>query len=254
MTLINRRNALNDFVIGCTHFGHRGICFHTNRLPWICDNPDYDTAKPYDFKKNNPKTINLKKHDEDLKSNWNSMVGRKDRIFILGDFAWKDHLQYILGLNGQKIFVSGNHDKMKQMSLSHFKEVHEIGCRKRVQEQDVTFSHYAMRSWASSCYGSWMLYSHSHGRMPEFDNMFSFDCGVDIWGYAPAPWNAIVEKMRLVQEKIDLAGGRFVDGEFAAKGVYDKDPDQRKLDTRAKNKQIMISLGYPINEVMWPTT
>jgi hypothetical protein len=82
--------------------------------------------------------------------------------------------------------------------------------------------------------------------------MFSFDCGVDVWGYAPVPWNAIVDKMRLIQEKIDSEGGKFVDGETKATGVYDKDPEQRKLDTRAKNKTIMESLGYVLDEKMWP--
>lgn len=245
---------MNDYVIGCTHFGHRGVCFHTNRLPWLYENPEYNPDIPFHFKKNNPMEVNLTQHDEDLRDNWNSVVTRKDRIFILGDFAWNNHAKYITSLNGQKVFITGNHDEMNQIAKSHFREVHEMGCRKRVQKQDVTFSHYAMRSWASSCHGSWMLYSHSHGRMPEFDNMFSFDCGVDVWGYAPVPWEAVVEKMRLIQEKIDLAGGRFVDGEFQAKGIYDKDPEQRKLDTRAKNKTIMESLGYPINEIMWPTT
>ncbi len=243
---------MEDFVTGCTHFGHGTIAFHANRVPWIYDNPDFDSNKPFHFKTNNSKKVNIEEHDERLISNWNSVVGRRDRIFILGDFAWKNHAKYILGLNGYKIFITGNHDKMNQNALMHFKEVHEMGCRKKIQKQDVTFCHYAMRSWASSCWGSWMLYSHSHGRMPEFNNMFSFDCGVDVWGYAPVPWNAIVDKMRLIQEKIDSEGGKFVDGETKATGVYDKDPEQRKLDTRAKNKTIMESLGYVLDEKMWP--
>jgi len=242
---------MEDVVTGCTHFGHRGIYFHANRAPWIYDNPDYDPNKPNHFKFNNPNTVNLKRHDEEIMDNWNSMVGKNDRIFILGDFAWQNHIKYILKLNGKKIFITGNHDKMNQNALNSFKEVHEMGCRKKVQKQDVTFSHYAMRSWASSCHGSWMIYSHSHGRMPEFENMFSCDAGVDVWGYAPAPWVAIIEKMKIIESNIEKAGGRFVDGEFAAKGMYAKDPEQRKLETRAKNKKIMESLGYTINETMW---
>jgi len=84
-------------------------------------------------------------------------------------------------------------------------------------------------------------------------NMFSFDVGIDVWGYAPVPWDAIVEKKKRIHDKIDAVGGRFVDGEFKASGVYDKDPDQRMLDTRSKNKEIMQHLGYDIDERMWPT-
>jgi len=244
---------LNDFVTGCPHFGHIGICIHANRVPWIYDNPEYNPNTPFNFKYNNPKSVNIKQHDEDIMDNWNSVVGKKDRIFILGDFAWKDHIKYICRLNGQKVFITGNHDEMNQKALNCFKEVHEMGCRKKVQKQDVTFCHYGMRTWASSCHGSWMLYSHSHGRLPEFENMFSFDCGVDVWGYAPVPWEAIVKKMSIIQDNINKVGGKYVDGEFSAKGEYSKDPDQRKLDYRAKNKKIMESIGSIIDEKMWHT-
>ena len=241
------------FISGCLHFDHYGVAIHANRTPWVYPNPNYNPESPKHFKNNNPWAVNLEQHNEDLIDNWNKMVPKKARTIILGDFAWKDHKKFIQALNGKKILVTGNHDKMNQDALRHFTEVHEMGCRKRIEGQDVTFCHYAMRSWASSCWGSWQIYSHSHGRMPEFDNMFSCDGGTDVWGFAPAPWGAFVEKMKRIQDKIDAAGGRFVDGEFKASGYYDKDPNQRMLGTRAKNKEIMQYLGYDIDERMWPT-
>ena len=142
-------------------------------------------------------------------------------------------------------------DVMDRGCYQMLEGVYEMGARKRVQGQDVTFCHYAMRSWASSCHGAFELYGHSHGRMPEFDNMYSFDVGVDVWGYAPVPWSAIVLKMQKIKEKIEKRGEYSVDGESLVKGTYSKDADERVREIRARNKQIIIEAGYPINEHMW---
>jgi len=144
-------------------------------------------------------------------------------------------------------------DQMSRECLNLFDNVHELGYRTSIQKQDVTFCHYKMASYASSCHGAWHIFGHSHGRMPEFNNVLSCDAGVDIWGYSPVPWCAIVKKM---QQKIDWIkeNGRYpVDGENKAEGQYSKDFDQRVLDTRAQNKEIIRSLGYPIDDKMWPT-
>lgn len=226
-------------------------------MPWIHPNPNYDLDKPRHFKYNNPWAVDIKAHDQDIIANINNLYSKKDTLYILGDFAYQNHARYINMIKPKLVLIKGNHDKASQNVYKLFSEVHEMGCRKIFSDNgkktDVTLCHYGMKTWASSCHGSMSLYGHSHGRLPEFDNMFSFDVGVDVWGYAPVPWDAIVEKMKRIQDKIDAAGGRFVDGEFKASGIYDKDPNQRMLDIRAYNKEIMRYLGYDIDERMWPT-
>ena len=311
----------NDFIVSDSHFGHYNICLHTNRQPWIYDNPDYDPKKEYHFKYNNPKAVHLKSHDEALIENWNKIVPVKNsRVIILGDFAFKDHKKYIQALNGQsKIFVMGNHDKsnldfynvfrdkinpedmpeirkecssllkrfrnenidintcidgilsaawakfvslqdwemadqMSQDCLNLFDNVHELGFRTTIQKQDVTFCHYKMSSFASSVHGAWNIFGHSHGRMPDFNNVLACDAGVDTWGYSPTPWCAIVKKMQLKIDWIKANGKYPVDGESRAEGQYDKDPNSRVIEIRKANKAIMKSLGYPIIEEMWPNT
>ncbi len=223
-------------------------------MPWIVPNPDYDPSKKLHFKYNNPYSVNLKSHDEALVENWNKMVPKGSNVYILGDFAWKDHNHFIMALNGRKYMIIGSHDKMNQDSLKNFTEVNKFGMRAKIQGQEVILSHCAFRVWEGSFKGfTWSLYGHSHGRLPEFDNMFSFDIGVDTWGYTPVPWCAVVEKIRLKKEWIAKHGKYPVDGETRADGQYDKDPDQRVIETRMKNKEIMRSLGYPIDDRMWPT-
>jgi calcineurin-like phosphoesterase family protein len=192
----------NIFISSDPHFKHYNGVLHCNRKPWIINNPNYDCNKPYHFKNNNPLAVNLEKHDNDLISNWNSIVSKGDIVYILGDFAWKDHNHYIMALNGKKIMILGNHDKMSQEVLKNFTEVYDFGVRKKINGQDISLSHYAMRTWASSCHGSWQLYGHSHARLWEPWDALSFDVGMDCWNYRPVPWEIIKKKMAIKQEWI----------------------------------------------------
>jgi len=288
-----------------SHFFHPNIVLHCKRMPWLYSNPTYNPDKPYHFKHNNPWAVDIKAHDEALIENWNERVGKKDRVYILGDFAYKNHRQYILSLNGNKILIKGNHDKMSHdcynlfqeiseedrifremqkechsflkqfkngnidmLSCSEnliktlwakfmgiesiedidqmtsqcynlFEDVHEMGLRRRIDGVDITMCHYGMRTWASSIHGAYQIYGHSHGRLPEPKGMYSFDVGVDVWDYAPIPWEVVIEKMKRIKEGVT----RVLDGE-------DLDDlskfDQKIMETRRNNYVILQSMGIPI--------
>ena len=47
-----------------------------------------------------------------------------------------------------------------------------------ISGQAIWLSHYAHRVWPKAHYGAWHLYGHSHGKLPETDNL-SMDIGVD---------------------------------------------------------------------------
>ena len=46
--------------------------------------------------------------------NWNKMVGKKDRVIIVGDFAFANHVKWANCLNGKKVLILGNHDNMNK--------------------------------------------------------------------------------------------------------------------------------------------
>lgn len=78
------------WFIGDTHFCHRNIIKYCGR--------------PFD---------SIEKMNEALISNWNKVVKRDDRVFMLGDFALcgKDKIvEFGQQLNGRKILILGNHD------------------------------------------------------------------------------------------------------------------------------------------------
>jgi len=80
------------FFTADTHFGHANIIRYTNRPFKSIGEMDY-------------RLIQL----------WNDKVKSEDIVFHIGDFCFKEHegknaRYYLNQLNGQKIFIEGNHD------------------------------------------------------------------------------------------------------------------------------------------------
>ena len=130
-----------------------------------------------------------------LINRWNTKIGKGDLVYHLGDFALKcsaDQAREIRSqLNGQIILIRGNHDKIADQIKDAFaavKDYDEIS----VPDTDapngkrkIVLLHYALRVWNASHHGSYHLYGHSHGSLPDNPNARAFDVGVDCWGYAP---------------------------------------------------------------------
>jgi len=111
-----------SLLIFISYLSHSNIALHTNRKPWLHPNPNYDANKPFHFKFNNPKTVDIQAHDKALIENWNNVIKHpKDRVYILGDLAFRNHLDHLKALNGNKILIKGNHDKMNQECYDLFK-------------------------------------------------------------------------------------------------------------------------------------
>ena len=171
------------FFVGDPHFGHPAILRHCKR--------------PF---------VNVDEMDKVMMANWNDMVKPGSTVYIMGDFAFKNHSWYLNRLNGKKILIEGNHDKMSLKVKENFREVHTM-LRRRFFGKEVTLCHYAMKTWASSFHGTWHLYGHSHGRLEEGNNL-SFDVGVDVWDFKPVPWELIVYKAELLMAQMPLRFGK----------------------------------------------
>ena len=92
-------NEPKIFLIGDCHFGHRNIIKYCNRP----------------FK-------DVEDMNEQLIKNWNSVVGKNDIIYVVGDFALCGKQKIIeIGqrLNGRKRLILGNHD---QASVNTYRE------------------------------------------------------------------------------------------------------------------------------------
>ncbi len=70
---------METFFTADTHFGHASILKHCTR--------------PF---------TSVDEMDSALIENWNSIVSRKDSVYILGDFAFRDHNSVSFALARQK--------------------------------------------------------------------------------------------------------------------------------------------------------
>lgn len=164
----------NYYFTSDNHFFHRNIIEYCNR--------------PFD----DVETMNAT-----MVERWNDTVRPHDIIYHIGDVIFnKDReavIKFLRKLHGQKHVVWGNHDRslrkeIIQAGWHDCGELHSLNIppdANNGEGQHIILCHYAMRVWDKSHYGSWQLYGHSHGSLPDDPNTRSCDVGVDNWNFTP---------------------------------------------------------------------
>lgn len=157
------------------HFGHKNIIKYCNR--------------PF---------LSVEEMDEELIYRWNSCIKTNDIVYYLGDFTLKNFnfaKEIFDRLKGKIYFIKGSHDCawistfQKQNENNYLGEMHTT----KINNVDITMSHYSMRTWCKSHYGAYHLYGHSHGNLEGFG--LSMDIGVDTNNYYPYNFHEIVSIM-----------------------------------------------------------
>lgn len=160
-----------------THFGHKNILKYSER--------DFES---------------LDAMDEAMIHNWNERVSPEDLVYHLGDVGLcsQGKLRKILDrLQGRIRLIRGNHESSAEACHSRFewiKDYYELEMPDPDAYQGKRFIvlfHYAMREWNASHHGTWHLYGHSHGTLPDDPNSLSIDIGVDCHGYRPLDYAEI---------------------------------------------------------------
>jgi calcineurin-like phosphoesterase family protein len=141
---------------------------------------------------------NIQEHDETIIKNYHQLVSPEDDFYFLGDLTvggdMKKIDEILHNLPGNKFFIKGNHDHKDTRKLyarhgTYLGYMEEI----KIDGQLIVVCHYGMRVWNKSHHGSWHLFAHSHGTLPDHNK--SFDVGVMLWDYKPASFKQISEKM-----------------------------------------------------------
>ncbi len=129
----------------------------------------------------------------------NAVVKERDLLYFLGDFCLGsvDSVQfYLRQIRCKNIHVVfGNHDRVLRKLSDRFiwaKDLAEIS----VSSQKIVLCHYALRVWNRSHHGSWHLYGHSHGNLPEIPTVPAMDVGVDTHDFRPWHYEEIVERFQ----------------------------------------------------------
>ncbi|MHA6692479.1 metallophosphoesterase family protein [Devosia sp. A449] len=173
MKLKSFQNGIGQiFFTADQHFGHRSVIGMCNR--------EFD---------------DVDQMDREMVEAWNSVVGPRDVVFHLGDFAHRADPErarkIFYRLNGQKHLILGNHDRKHTQALQWTSQQQMLHLT--VDNQRLHLCHYGMRVWPGMWRNAVHLYGHSHGRLPG--NRMSMDVGVDSVGYYPVTVEHIQQKL-----------------------------------------------------------
>jgi len=159
------------------HFGHKNIIK-------FCKRPFED----------------VNEMNEVMIQRWNEKVSPEDEVYHLGDVGLSSHgqLRKILDqLNGKIYLIKGNHESAALGCADRFewvKDYHELW----VEDPDfpqgkqlLVLFHYGMRVWRWSYRGTFHLYGHSHGELPDLADARSFDIGVDTHNFYPLSYQEV---------------------------------------------------------------
>jgi len=166
----------NVFFTADLHFSHQNIIEYCNR-PW---------------KK-------AEAMNKGLIDNWNSVVGEKDEVYILGDLTLMNSDQstklaaMLSRMKGKKHLICGNHDKLKPSDYI------DIGFN------SVHYPYFVWNNWilvhdpalAVACpENSLILCGHVHNAfgkvLPAEKGRTIINVGVDVWDYKPVSEEQIV--------------------------------------------------------------
>lgn len=181
------------FLTSDTHFAHKNICRATSQWDSGSNVRDFES---------------LEKMNNFIVDSINSIVGRNDILYHLGDFAFSGVENYRVfreRLNCNHIhLILGNHDgrhgrefdpvmkngqRVSQLfeSYSVYKELH-------VKKQTFILFHYPIYSWNHMSSGSIHCFGHTHSSMENrfFNGGKSIDVGVDSNNYYPYSLDEVV--------------------------------------------------------------
>lgn len=132
----------NKFYIADWHYDHANCIFFDNRP----------------FK-------NVDEMNKELIRRWNEKVTPGDIVYILGDMFWcktTDAIEVLKKLNGQKILIKGNHDRVRDAAFA--KSFAKIVDYEEVQdgEDNIVLSHYPIPCFKNHFYGWLHFYGHVH--------------------------------------------------------------------------------------------
>lgn len=178
---------MSIFFTSDLHFGHANIIRFDNR--------------PF---------TSVEEMDAELIRRWNNKVSPNDTVYILGDISWYNDQktsEIISSLNGHKILIKGNHDRVHGKVRHCFDEITDYKEIVLEGNKHITLCHYPIVFFNRHHYGSYMFYGHVHNshewnmtenykfELEQLDikcNMFNVGCM--IWNYEPVTFEEVIKQ------------------------------------------------------------
>jgi calcineurin-like phosphoesterase family protein len=133
--------------------------------------------------------------------NWNSRVKKEDMIFIIGDFIFTNTLggkagegekinvkEFVSQLNGNKIFIEGNHCRNNRINSHIQKLVLDYGGNKINLVHNPEHADYRyIINLTGHIHEKWEIKRYRYGAL--FTDCINV--GVDVWNFMPINWEEI---------------------------------------------------------------
>ena len=160
--------------------------------------------------------------NEKLVYNWNEVVNKNDVVYFVGDFLFKNSVieYWISALNGQKIFIEGNHDVVKneEGQIIHHKiegAVHDTILNYRGYEFYLIHDPQEIPDhWKSpDRQKSWVIHGHEHNnditKYPfiEGENK-RINVSVELIEYTPLDVNKLINLDLSTIKRMDTIGSQ----------------------------------------------
>ena len=139
--------------------------------------------------------------NEALIRNFNSVVSNQDTLYILGDVCFgriEDGVELVKRLNGNKVLVTGNHDRKFIQHPKFLAEKKMMGITEVVPEKFITLDnikihmyHFPIEEWDQCHRGSFHFHGHQHNGKSQVIKHRRMDVGVDSNDLFPYSWKEI---------------------------------------------------------------
>lgn len=167
----------NVYFISDHHFGHKNII-------------DFE-SRPF---------ANVDEMTAVMVAKWNSVVGKQDKVFHLGDFSFLNQEKtavIVSQLHGYKVLILGNHDRGRARSWWMDVGFDEVSEHPIIYKDFFFLSHEPMYMNKHMPYVN--VHGHIHGQKYEGKNYFNV-C-VEHWDYTPLTFEQIRDSVVVSEEQ-----------------------------------------------------
>lgn len=131
----------------------------------------------------------MEEHDNYVIDSWNSVVKKRDLVYVLGDAAFcKGGLEKVARLKGMKILIMGNHDKLRtEEYLKYFQNVYGA-----LRKHKMWFTHIPIHE--SELWSMANVHGHLHKKL--IDNPLYYNVCCEHLDYKPKLLTEIIEDIK----------------------------------------------------------
>ena len=164
-------------------------------------------GRPNAIKINKRPFSSTEEMNNDLIESWNSVVSKKDKVYVLGNFAWDPETaeNTVTKLNGDIVVVAGEYDT----ALKELDSMRDILPNVKYTENaieyfldaGVTMSYWPLLDWPGKKKGILSVIGHANKKYKTDHKKGIINCSCDFWNFKPVELSKIIDLFGEVKSK-----------------------------------------------------